>query len=181
MLARLPDAPAGTRGISLLWSRSLRWRLTARLAIAMRQHRFAGAQDGHRRQRDAVLNFDGAVGTLIGEPTRAGSHVHFMNTARIGTAIQGVAHASCPSKALALRPRAPPCARCRQKEPEQVADALIWHPDVRRMLLTQKPSRRRRAMVYGASKIADKMFNAVTEATRPSTKNTTRAVALPPS
>ena len=47
---------------------------------------------------------------------------------------------------------------------EQVADTLIWHPDVRRMLLTQKAiAEGGRAMIYGASKIADKMFNAVTE------------------
>ena len=51
-----------------------------------------------------------------------------------------------------------------KKEPEQVADALIWHPDVRRMLLTQKAiAEGGRAMVYGAAKISDKMFNAVVE------------------
>ncbi len=45
-----------------------------------------------------------------------------------------------------------------------MVDALIWHPDVRRMLLTQKAiAEGGRAMIYGASKIADKMFNAVTE------------------
>ena len=42
----------------------------------------------------AVLNFDGAIGTLIGEPNKGLEAMFtFMNTARIGTAIQGVAHA----------------------------------------------------------------------------------------
>jgi hypothetical protein len=51
-----------------------------------------------------------------------------------------------------------------KKEADQVADALIWHPDVRRMLLTQKAiAEGGRAMVYGAAQIADKMFTAVVE------------------
>jgi len=49
-----------------------------------------------------------------------------------------------------------------KKEPEQVADALIWHPDVRRMLLTQKAiAEGGRAMIYSAAQLADKMFSAV--------------------
>jgi hypothetical protein len=43
-----------------------------------------------------------------------------------------------------------------------VADALVWHPDVRRMLLTQKAiAEGGRAMIYSAAQIADKMFSAV--------------------
>jgi hypothetical protein len=51
-----------------------------------------------------------------------------------------------------------------KKEPEFPADALIWHPDVRRMLLTQKViAEGGRAMIYRAAQLADGMFNAVAE------------------
>ena len=115
----------------------------------------------------AVLNFDGAIGTLIGAPNKGLEAMFtFMNTARIGTAIQGVAHAELSFQGALpyAQERRSMRALSGKKEPEQVADALIWHPDVRRMLLTQKAiAEGGRAMIYGASKIADKMFNAVTE------------------
>ncbi len=50
------------------------------------------------------------------------------------------------------------------KDPGFPADALIWHPDVRRMLLTQKAiAEAGRAMIYGAAQLADKLFNAAAE------------------
>jgi len=46
-----------------------------------------------------------------------------------------------------------------KKQPESVADAIIWHPDVRKMLLTQRAiAEGGRAMIFHAAKIADKMF-----------------------
>nr|WP_295787684.1 acyl-CoA dehydrogenase C-terminal domain-containing protein [Rhodoferax sp.] len=168
VLARLPDAPAGTRGISLF--------VVPKLAVAA--DGTVGARNGvntgsleHKMgiaaNATAVLNFDGAIGTLIGEPNKGLEAMFtFMNTARIGTAIQGVAHAELSFQGALpyAQERRSMRALSGKKEPEQVADALIWHPDVRRMLLTQKAiAEGGRAMVYGASKIADKMFNAVTE------------------
>ncbi len=89
----------------------------------------------------------------------------FMNTARIGTAIQGIAHAEASFQCAlpyALERRSMR-ALSGKKEPEQVADALIWHPDVRRMLLTQRAiAEGGRAMIYSASQLADKLFNAST-------------------
>ena len=51
-----------------------------------------------------------------------------------------------------------------RKEPDEAADALIWHPDVRRMLLTQKAiAEGGRAMIYSAAQLADQVLNAATE------------------
>ncbi|HPW27856.1 MAG TPA: acyl-CoA dehydrogenase C-terminal domain-containing protein [Rhodoferax sp.] len=168
VLARLPGAPAGTRGISLF--------VVPKMAVAA--DGTVGARNGvntgsleHKMgisaNATAVLNFDGAIGTMIGEPNKGLEAMFtFMNTARIGTAIQGVAHAELSFQGALpyAQERRSMRALSGKKEPEQVADALIWHPDVRRMLLTQKAiAEGGRAMVYGAAKISDKMFNAVVE------------------
>ncbi|MGI9133684.1 MAG: acyl-CoA dehydrogenase family protein, partial [Rhodoferax sp.] len=95
VLARLPDAPAGTRGISLFlvpkFLPASDAAVGARNAVhcASIEHKM-----GIRANATAVLNFDGAVGSLLFEPNRGLEAMFtFMNTARIGTAIQGVAHA----------------------------------------------------------------------------------------
>jgi alkylation response protein AidB-like acyl-CoA dehydrogenase len=168
VLARLPGAPAGTRGISLF--------VVPKLAVAT--DGTVGARNGvntgsleHKMgiaaNATAVLNFDGAIGTLIGEPNKGLEAMFtFMNTARIGTAIQGVAHAELSFQGALpyAQERRSMRSLSGKKDPDQVADALIWHPDVRRMLLTQKAiAEGGRAMVYAAAKIGDKMFNAVQE------------------
>ena len=166
MLARLPDAPAGTRGISLFLVP--KFAVAADSTVGARNGLNTGSLEhklGIAANATAVLNFDGAIGTVIGEPNKGLEAMFtFMNTARIGTAIQGVAHAEL-SFQVALpyaKERRSMRALSGKKEPEQVADALIWHPDFRRMLLTQKAiAEGGRAKIYGASKIADKMFNAV--------------------
>jgi len=168
VLARLPGAPAGTRGISLFVVP--KFAVAADGTVGDRNGVNTGSLEhkmGIAANATAVLNFDGAIGTLIGEPNKGLEAMFtFMNTARIGTAIQGVAHAELSFQGALpyAQERRSMRALSGKKEPEQVADALIWHPDVRRMLLTQKAiAEGGRAMIYGASKIADKMFNAVTE------------------
>ncbi|QTN28919.1 acyl-CoA dehydrogenase C-terminal domain-containing protein [Rhodoferax sp. AJA081-3] len=168
VLARLPGAPEGTRGISLFVVP--KFAVAADGTVGDRNGVNTGSLEhkmGIAANATAVLNFDGAIGTLIGEPNKGLEAMFtFMNTARIGTAIQGVAHAELSFQGALpyAQERRSMRALSGKKEPEQVADALIWHPDVRRMLLTQKAiAEGGRAMVYGASKIADKMFNAVTE------------------
>ena len=168
VLARLPDAPAGTRGISLFLVP--KFLVHADGSVGARNLVHCGSIEhkmGIRASATAVLNFDEAVGTLIGQPNKGLEAMFtFMNTARIGTAIQGVAHAEASFQGALpyARERRSMRALSGKKEPDQVADALIWHPDVRRMLLTQKAiAEGGRAMIYGAALVADKMFNAVTE------------------
>ncbi|TRZ69935.1 MAG: acyl-CoA dehydrogenase [Rhodocyclaceae bacterium] len=168
VLARLPDAPPGTRGISLFivpkFLPNADGACGARNAVncAAIEHKM-----GIRASSTAVLNFDGATGYLIGEPNQGLEAMFtFMNTARIGTAIQGVAHAElCFQGALPYaRERRSMRALSGKKEPDKVADCLIWHPDVRRMLLTQKAiAEGGRAMIYGAAQLADNMLDAKLE------------------
>ena len=165
VLARLPNAPTGTRGISLFVVPKHHVNpdgsLGARNAVSCGslEHKM-----GIHANATAVLNFEGAVGTLIGQPHHGLEAMFtFMNTARIGTAIQGVAHAELSFQgALAYaQERRSMRSLSGKKEPDQVADALIWHPDVRRMLLTQKAiAEGGRAMIYGAAQLADRMFSA---------------------
>jgi alkylation response protein AidB-like acyl-CoA dehydrogenase len=168
VLARLPGAPAGTRGISLFVVPKLA--VGADGKVGDRNGVNTGSLEhkmGISANATAVLNFDGAIGTLIGEPNKGLEAMFtFMNTARIGTAIQGVAHAELSFQGALpyAQERRSMRSLSGKKDPDQVADALIWHPDVRRMLLTQKAiAEGGRAMVYGAAKIADKMFNSVVE------------------
>ena len=82
----------------------------------------------------------------------------FMNSARIGTGIQGLAHAELAyQNSLAYaKDRLQMRSLSGPKAPDKAADPIIVHPDVRRMLLTQKAfSEGGRAMVYYAGKLLD--------------------------
>ena len=163
VLARLPDAPKGTRGISLFivpkFLANPDGSLGARNGVSCGslEHKM-----GIHGNATCVMNFDGATGFLIG-PANKGLECMFtfMNTARIGTALQGLAHAELSYQgalSYALERRSMR-ALSGTKEPTQIADALIHHGDVRRMLLTQKAiAEGGRALIYLASQHADKMI-----------------------
>ena len=168
VLARLPDAPPGTRGISLFVVP--KYLVNEDGSIGERNAVSCGSIEhkmGIRASATAVLNFDEAVGHLIFEPNKGLEAMFtFMNTARIGTAIQGICHAEASYQgALAYaRERRSMRALSGKKDTEATADALIWHADVRRMLLTQKAiAEGGRAMIYAAAQTSDIMFNAVLE------------------
>jgi alkylation response protein AidB-like acyl-CoA dehydrogenase len=166
VLARLPDAPAGTKGISLFIVP--KFIVSADGALGARNPVVCGSIEhkmGINANATCLLNFDGAVGYMISEPNKGLEAMFtFMNTARIGTAFQGLASAelSYQGSLPYAKERRSMRALSGKKEAEQVADALIWHPDVRRMLLTQKAiAEGARCMIYDAAKIADHLFNAV--------------------
>ncbi|MDK9558313.1 acyl-CoA dehydrogenase C-terminal domain-containing protein [Marinobacter sp. M216] len=162
VLARLPDAPKGTRGISLFIVP--KFLPTEEGGVGERNAVTCGSLEkkmGIKASATCVMNFDGATGFLIG-PENEGLNCMFtfMNTARIGTAIQGVGPAELSYQwALAYaRERRSMRALSGKKEPDQIADALIYHADVRRMLLTQKAiAEGGRAMLYYAARLADHM------------------------
>jgi alkylation response protein AidB-like acyl-CoA dehydrogenase len=165
VLARIPGAPKGTRGISLFIVPKVNidndGKLTDRNSVhcGSIEHKM-----GIRASSTAVLNFDAATGYLIGKENEGLQAMFtFMNTARIGTALQGICHAEAAFQgSLAYaKERQSMRALSGKKQPESVADAIIWHPDVRKMLLTQRAiAEGGRAMIFHAAKIADKMFNA---------------------
>jgi butyryl-CoA dehydrogenase len=142
VLARLPDAPKGSRGISLFLVP--KFLLKSDDTVGPRNGVRCGSIEhkmGIKASATCVMNFDEATGWLIGEPHR-GLHAMFtmMNAARLGTAIQGVGLAEVAYQ------NARDYAKQRQqgrslsgvKFPDQPADPIIVHPDVRRMLLTAK-------------------------------------------
>jgi alkylation response protein AidB-like acyl-CoA dehydrogenase len=165
VLARIPGAPKGIRGISLFIVPKVNidsdGQLTNRNSVhcGSIEHKM-----GIRASATSVLNFDGATGYLIGKENEGLQAMFtFMNTARIGTALQGICHAEAAFQgSLAYaKDRQSMRALSGKKQPDDVADAIIWHPDVRKMLLTQRAiAEGGRAMIFHAAKIADKMFNA---------------------
>ena len=134
VLARLPDAPAGTRGISL-------FAVPRRLPDGTRngvtcisiEHKM-----GIRASATCTMAFDGAAGELIGEPHR-GMRAMFtmMNAARLGVGIQGLALAQAAYARAAdyARERLQGRALGGAARPDLEADPIIVHPDVRRTLL----------------------------------------------
>lgn len=138
VLAKLPDAPSGTKGISLFivpkFLHDEGGKLGARNGVRCGsvEHKM-----GIHASSTCVMNFDGATGYLIGAPNNGLAYMFtMMNYERLGVGLQGL---GCGERsyqgALAyarerLQGRAPGS--------KAVADPIIVHPDVRRMLLTQK-------------------------------------------
>ena len=168
VLARLPDAPKGTRGISLFIVP--KFLVNADGSLGERNGVRAGALEhkmGIRASATCVMNFDGATAYMIAEPNKGLEAMFtFMNTARIGTAVQGLAHAelSYQGSLPYAKERRSMRALSGKKDPDHTADAIIWHADVRRMLLTQRAiAEGARAMIYHAAKLADHMVSGVAE------------------
>ncbi|KTT39131.1 acyl-CoA dehydrogenase, partial [Pseudomonas oryzihabitans] len=138
VLARLPDAPAGTKGISLF---IVPKRLPdASGAAGERNAVHCGSLEhkmGIHGNATCVMNFDGATGFLIGPPNRGLNCMFtFMNFARIGTALQGLAHTEVAFQGglKYARERLQMRSLTGPKAPDKPADPIIVHPDVRRML-----------------------------------------------
>jgi hypothetical protein len=171
VLARLPGAPEGTKGISLFIVPKMQ--IDEQGNIVGANNVTCGALEhkmGIKGSATAVLNFDNAKGELIG-PENKGLNCMFtfMNTARVGTALQGVCAAELSyQNALAYaKERLSMRSLTGTKYPDQVADPIIVHPDVRRMLLTQKAfAEGGRAMIYFAAKLVDQVESAKTEQER---------------
>lgn len=171
VLARLPDAPAGTKGISLFIVP--KFNIAADGTLADRNGVKCGSIEhkmGIHGNSTCVMNFDGAKGFLIGPPNKGLMAMFtFMNTARLGTAIQGLAHAEIGfQKSLDYaRERLQMRSLSGPKNPDGPADPIIVHPDVRRMLLTQKAfAEGNRMLAYFAAQQVDLMEGAETEEER---------------
>ena len=168
MLARLPDAPAGVKGISLFIVPKINVDAQGGLLDANTvrcgsiEHKM-----GIHGSATCVMNFDDAKGYLIGEANR-GLNVMFtmMNSARIAVGLQGLGLMDRATRTL-WRIAATAC-RCRSltgaKFPDKPADPIIVHPDVRRMLLTCK------ALTEGARCLAYQATLQIDKAERPATK-----------
>ncbi|SPO69140.1 acyl-CoA dehydrogenase C-terminal domain-containing protein [Pseudomonas sp. JV241A] len=142
VLAKLPDAPAGAKGISLFLVPKLMVEEDGGLGQANAvscgsiEHKM-----GIKASATCVMNFDGATGYLVGEANK-GLNAMFtmMNYERLGVGIQGLAlgERSYQNAVAYARERLQSRASTGPQAPEQAADPIIVHPDVRRMLLTMK-------------------------------------------
>lgn len=160
VLARLPDAPKGTKGISLfvvpkfLPNDAGEPGTRNQLSCGALEHKM-----GIMANATCVMNFDGAVGTLVGEPHK-GLNAMFvmMNAARLGVGMQslGLTEVAYQNSAAYAKERLQMRSLKGAKEPDKPADPIIVHPDVRRMLLTQRAyAEAGRAFAYWIAMLID--------------------------
>jgi alkylation response protein AidB-like acyl-CoA dehydrogenase len=142
VLARLPDAPIGTKGISLFVVP--KYQTENDVLSTIRNNLECGSLEhkmGIHGNATCVMNFDGAIGTLIGEPHR-GLQAMFvmMNAARLGVGMQslGLTEVAYQNSAQYAKDRLQMRSLKGPQAPKLAADPIIVHPDVRRMLLTQR-------------------------------------------
>ncbi len=175
VLARMPNAPAGVKGISLFMVPKIHVNDDGSLG----EHNTVSCGSieekmGIHGSCTCVMNFDGAKGFLIGAPNKGMSCMFtFINESRLGVAQHAHAHIEGSfQKALAyakdrLQMRAPV-----RKLPEKSADPIIVHPDVRRMLLTQKAfSEGARMLNYFCAKQVDLLHEEGNEKQRHQAQN----------
>ncbi|HEY2347228.1 MAG TPA: acyl-CoA dehydrogenase C-terminal domain-containing protein [Xanthomonadaceae bacterium] len=142
VLARLPDAPAGTKGISLFVVPKF---LPDASGDAGERNGVKCGSIEHKMgihgNATCVIHLDGAKGWMVGEPNR-GLNAMFvmMNSARLGVGMQslGLAEVAYQNALAYAKERLQSRSLSGAKAPDKAADPIIFHPDVRRMLLTQK-------------------------------------------
>lgn len=142
VLARLPDAPEGSKGISLFvvpkFAVNADGSLGARNGIycAGLEHKM-----GIHGNATAQLVLENAVGTLVGQPNKGLAAMFvMMNAARLGVGNQslGLTEVAYQNAVAYAKDRLQMRALSGPKAPDKPADPIIVHPDVRKMLLTAR-------------------------------------------
>ncbi len=142
VLAKIPDAPDNVKGISLFIVPKFivndDGSLGARNAVTCGsiEHKM-----GIHANSTCVMNYDGATGYLVGEENKGLAAMFIMmNTARLGVGLQGLAVAEVAHQNAVhyAKDRRQGRALSGPAEPDQKADTLFVHPDVRRMLMESK-------------------------------------------
>jgi len=160
VLARLPDAPKGTKGISLFIVP--KFLPDAQGSVGKRNAVVCGGLErkmGIHGNATCTLNFERATGYLIGEPNKGLSYMFtFMNFARLGTALQGMSHAQVAWQGAweYANERKQGRALSQIEQPDAKTCFLVEHPDIRRMLLTIRSfAEGNRALYYYVAQLAD--------------------------
>ena len=161
VLARVDGAPEGTKGISVFVVPKIM--VEDDMSLGQPNKVSCGSIEkkmGLKGSPTCVMNFDNATGFLLGEEN-GGMGIMFtiMNTARLGTAQQGVSmgEASFQGALAYARERLQMRSLTGPRNPDGPADPIIVHPDVRRMLMTQKAlTEGSRAFVYWLALMVDK-------------------------
>jgi butyryl-CoA dehydrogenase len=171
VLARLPDSPPGTKGISLF--------IVPKFlpgpdgAPGERNRVYCGAIEhkmGIHGNSTAQINLDGAQGWMLGQPNK-GLQAMFvmMNAARLGVGMQslGLTEIAYQNAARYAKDRLQSRSLSGVKARDKPADPIIVHPDVRRMLLTARAwAEGGRALAYSVALLIDTELNHPDEATR---------------
>jgi alkylation response protein AidB-like acyl-CoA dehydrogenase len=155
VLAKIPGGPDGVKGISLFIVP--KFLVNPDSSLGDRNAVSCGALEekmGIHGNATCVMNYDGAVGYLVGEAHK-GLRTMFimMNAARLGVAVQGLSQAEVAyQNAVAYcKERLQGRSLRGAKFPDQAADPLIVHPDIRRMLMTVRVFQEgARALAYWA-------------------------------
>ncbi|MFZ2217183.1 MAG: acyl-CoA dehydrogenase C-terminal domain-containing protein [Rhodoferax sp.] len=142
VLARLPDAPAGIKGVSLFIVP--KFNVNADGSVGSRNGIYCGGLEhkmGIHGNATAQIVLDGAVGTLVGQANKGmqGMFV-MMNAARLGVGNQslGLTEVAFQNALAYAKDRIQMRSLSGAKSKDQPADPIIVHPDVRKMLLTAK-------------------------------------------
>jgi alkylation response protein AidB-like acyl-CoA dehydrogenase len=142
VLARLPDAPSGVRGISLFVCPKFLPNPDG--TVGKKNALACGALEkkmGIKASPTCVMNFDGAQAWLVGTPHKGlAAMFTMMNAARLMVGIQGlgVAEAAYQGAVTYAKSRLQMRAPTGAKFPDQPADPIIVHPDIRRLLMKMR-------------------------------------------
>ncbi len=171
VLARLPDAPAGIKGVSLFIVP--KFLVNADGSLGARNGIYCGGLEhkmGIKSNSTAQIVLDGAVGTLVGQPNKGmqGMFV-MMNAARLGVGNQslGLTEVAFQNALAYAKDRLQMRSLTGPKAPDKAADPIIVHPDVRKMLLTAKAyAEGGRALMCFSSMLLEKEYHHPDEAVR---------------
>ncbi|NCT84892.1 MAG: acyl-CoA dehydrogenase [Comamonadaceae bacterium] len=142
VLARLPDAPAGSKGISLFVVP--KFNVNADGSLGSRNGIFCAGLEhkmGIHGNATAQIVLEGATGTLVGQPNKGLAAMFvMMNAARLGVGNQslGLTEVAYQNAVSYAKDRIQMRALSGPKAPDKPADPIIVHPDVRKMLLTAR-------------------------------------------
>ena len=142
VLARLPDAPQGSKGISLFVVP--KYKVTPDGKIGERNALYCGGLEhkmGIHGNATAQIVLDGAIGTLVGQPNKGLAAMFvMMNAARLGVGMQGLGltEVAYQNAVAYAKDRIQMRSLSGVKAPDKPADPIIVHPDVRKMLLTAR-------------------------------------------
>ncbi|MFN9031196.1 MAG: acyl-CoA dehydrogenase C-terminal domain-containing protein [Betaproteobacteria bacterium] len=174
VLARLPDAPAGTKGISLfIVPKFLPKGSGEGATVGERNGIYCGGIEhkmGIHGNATCQMVLDGAQGSLVGEPNK-GLNAMFvmMNGARLGVGVQGLGinEVAYQNAAAYAKDRIQGRSLSGVKAPDKQADPIIHHADVRKMLLTARAyAEAGRAFAYWVAMMADQQFYGADEEDR---------------
>jgi alkylation response protein AidB-like acyl-CoA dehydrogenase len=142
VLARLPDAPAGSKGISLFVVS--KFKLKEDGSLGERNGIYCSGLEhkmGINGSATCQMVLEDAEGTLVGQPNKGLAAMFvMMNAARIGVGMQslGLTEVAYQNAMAYAKDRIQSRSLTGPKDPSKPADSILVHPDVRKMLLTAK-------------------------------------------